>query len=156
MIKTRTHAVAMAAYERVFQRKGDAMEKEYRSLAHAFPSMILQNRLAQATGFLLAKGKGEHKALLEDMRDDAEWKRETKEAREHKALLEDMRDVLCAAEAVSATDAAALHKEIISADALKTMQLTRHALEASAWIKRYAQGLLDGQQKHRASPEEDA
>ena len=133
MIKTRTHAVAMAAYERVFQRKGDAMEKEYRSLAHAFPSMILQNGLAQATGFLLAKGKGEHKALLEDMR-----------------------DVLCAAEAVSATDADALHKEIISADALKTMQLTRHALEASAWIKRYAQGLLDGQQKHRASPEEDA
>ena len=120
MIQTRTHKLATEAYRRVAERKGKPHENAYSSLAHSFPSMILQNGLAQATGFLLAKGKGEHKALLADLN-----------------------AVLRAAESVASEDGDALHQTIIGADLSGTMLLTRHALDASAWIKRYSQGLLE-------------
>lgn len=119
MIKTRTNRLATEAYRRVVAHKGDADEKDYSSLAHSFPSMILQNGLAQATGFLIAKGKGQHRTLLEDLA-----------------------AVLQAANATSLADGSELHDKIINADLSETMRLTRHSLEASAWIKRYAQGLL--------------
>ena len=119
MIETRTRMMANEAYQRVAARQGKPGEKDYRSLAHALPGMILQNGLAQATGFLIAKCKGEHKALLDDLN-----------------------AVLRAANVVVATDGKQLHSEIIGSDARRWMQLTRHSLEASAWIKRYAQGLL--------------
>lgn len=119
MTKTRTQELATEAYRRVVDRKGKLLEKEYSSLAHSFPSMILQNGLAQATGFLLAKGKGEHQALLDDLN-----------------------AVLRSAKAVASSSGSELHTEVIKADLSETMQLTRHSLDASAWIKRYAQGLL--------------
>ena len=119
MTKTRTQELATEAYRRVVDRKGQPLEKEYSSLAHSFPSMILQNGLAQATGFLLAKGKGEHQALLDDLN-----------------------AVLRSAKAVASSSGSELHTEVIKADLSETMQLTRHSLDASAWIKRYAQGLL--------------
>ena len=119
MIRTRTQELATEAYRCVVEHKGKTHEKEYSSLAHSFPSMILQNGLAQATGFLLAKGKDEHKTLLDDLN-----------------------AVLQAAKAVASTSGSELHTKIIEADLSETMQLTRHSLDASAWIKRYAQGLL--------------
>ena len=119
MIATRTHAVAAAAYERVLAHKGDPSEKEYRSLAYSLPSMILQNGLAQATGFLIAKGQGEHKALLDDLN-----------------------DVLRSANVSRAADGKELHELVISADLPRIMRLTRQSLQASGWIKRYAQGVL--------------
>ena len=126
MIRTRTSQLATEAYRRVAERSGKASEKAYSSLANSFPSMILQNGLAQATGFLLAKGKGEHKALLADLN-----------------------AVLRAAESVTSVDGDALHQRIINADLSETMQLTRHALDASAWIKRYSQGLLKQEDEER-------
>ncbi len=123
MITTRTHLMAREAYRRVAARVGlpDKEKEQYRSLAQALPGMILQNGLAQATGFLIAKCQTEHKALLGDLN-----------------------AVLQAADVVSAgNDVGQLHEEIIgSDDPQRWMQLTRHALEASGWIKRYAQGLL--------------
>lgn len=126
MITVRTHAVASAAYERVAARRDKAWKKQYGALAHKLPGMILQNGLAQATGFLLAKGN-----------------------REHLALLEDLNAVLRAAGAVSAgtadtggPDGPALHDLIIRSGLTDTMNLTRRSLEASAWIKRYVQGVL--------------
>ena len=119
MIATRTHVVATAAYECVSAHKDDTRKKEYRALAHSLPGMILQNGLAQATGFLLAKGKDEHRALLDDLN-----------------------DVLRLAKASGAEDGPALHRLVIDADLARTMRLTRQSLQASGWIKRYAQGLL--------------
>ena len=121
MIKTRTQRLATEAYRCVAARKGKPHEKGYSSLAHSFPSMILQNGLAQATGFLLAKGRDEHRELLRDLN-----------------------AVLRAAAATASEDGEKLHAEIIGANLSQTMQLTRQALEASAWIKRYAQGMLEG------------
>ena len=128
MIQTRTHKLATEAYRRVAERKGKQHENAYSSLAHSFPSMILQNGLAQATGFLIAKGKGEHESLLADLN-----------------------AVLRAAESVASEDGDALHQTIIAADLSETMQLTRHALDASAWIKRYSQGLLEREGGERRS-----
>ena len=88
-------------------------------LAHKLPAMILQNGLAQASGFLLAKG-----------------------GHEHTALLDDLANVMCAANGSAANGGEALHHEVITADTAATMRLTRLALEASAWIKRYVQGVL--------------
>lgn len=131
MIPVRTHAVAGAAYERVeaYRSKPKEYRKAYGALAHKLPGMILQNGLAQATGFLLAKGKSEKS--------------------EHRALLEDLNAVLRTAGAVPATtddgrasDGPALHDRVIRSDLTGTMNLTRRSLEASAWIKRYVQGVL--------------
>ena len=123
MIETRTRLMASEAYQCVIRHQGERGEKDYRSLALALPATILQNGLAQATGFLVAKDKPEHP--------------------EHKALLDDLSAVLSAAKVVHTADGKRLHQDIIRCEApQRWMQLTRHSLEASAWIKRYAQGLL--------------
>ena len=119
MIAVRTHAVARKAYERVAARREFPEKKKYGALAHRLPGMILENGLAQATGFLLAKGKGEHCALLDDLN-----------------------AVLRAAGATTAGDGRHLHESTIDADLHRTLSLTRHSLEASGWLKRYVQGVL--------------
>ena len=119
MIEVRTHAVAREAYERVYARRDCPQKKKYGALAHKLPGMILENGLAQATGFLLAKGKTEHLALLDDLS-----------------------VVLRAARAVTAPDGRAFHETVIASDLDRTMHLTRRTLEASGWIKRYVQGVL--------------
>lgn len=119
MIEIRTHAVARKAYERVAARRDFPERKKYGALAHRLPGMILENGLAQATGFLLAKGKNEHRALLDDLN-----------------------AVLRAARATTAGDGQGLHETIIGSDLRRTLHLTRHSLEASGWLKRYVQGVL--------------
>lgn len=115
----RAHRVARAAYLRVEAHQNEPDKKKYCAIAHKLPGMILQNGLAQATGFLLAKGGNSN---------------------EYRMLLDDLNAVLQAGGTLNATDA--LHQAIIAADLNQTLKLTRHALEASGWIKRYVQGLL--------------
>lgn len=119
-MRPRSHQVAQSAYSRVEARKNFANRKAYGALADKLPVLILQNGLAQATGFLLAKGKDEHLALLDDL---AQVLRETGE--------------------LNATDRDELHRTIIAADVTRTIHLTRRSLEASGWIKRCAQGVLN-------------
>ena len=118
-MKVRTHKVARAAYERVAApaRKDAEYRKKYAALAHKLPGMILQNGLAQATGFLVAKAGDEHFALLDDLC-----------------------FVMSQAGVVGPNDR--LHETVIGADVRQTMRLTRSALDASGWIKRYVQGVL--------------
>ena len=123
-MKVRTHAVARAAYECVARRRDEkgrhGMDKEkYGALAHKLPGMILENGLAQATGFLVAKDTPEHRTLLDDLC-----------------------VVLRAAEATTAGDGSGLHQGIIDSDLDRTLMLTRRSLEAAGWLKRYAQGVL--------------
>ena len=119
-----THAVAKAAYECVAVRRDEKDRQgvdnaKYGALAHKLPGMILQNGLAQATGFLVAKGNPEHRALLNDLC-----------------------VVLQAAETTTAADGPGLHREIIQSDLGRTLVLTRRSLEVAGWLKRYAQGVL--------------
>ncbi|MFA7241730.1 MAG: type III-B CRISPR module-associated protein Cmr5 [Sulfuricellaceae bacterium] len=135
-MKSRSHLVAQAAYNRVEARQAlsQKTKKAYGALAHKFPILILQNGLAQATGFLLAKGKEEH---------PKEKEAHPKEKKEHLALLEDIAQVLRETGEDACRDATALHRAVIEADMATTMHLTRRALEASSWIKRYVQGVLE-------------
>lgn len=119
MPELRTHTLARVAYEKVTARKKISYEEKYSALAHKLPGMILQNGLAQATGFLLAKGDPEHRALLDDLT-----------------------TVMHSIGAIKAHDREQLHREIINANLQQTLLLTRRALEASGWIKRYVQGAL--------------
>lgn len=86
--------------------------KEYRTLVLNFPTMILQSGLAQAIGFLQAKGKEEHLLLLAHI---AELLGENKDS---------------------------LHKKILEADLSHYQLLSRQALEAASSLKRYTQTLL--------------
>ncbi len=119
MIELRTHTVAREAYVRVAARRDCPKKKEYGALAHRLPSMILGNGLAQATGFLLAKG-----------------------SKEHAALLDDLNAVLGVAGASVCKSGEDLHQHVIQSDLGRIMVLTRRALEAGGWIKRYVQGVL--------------
>jgi CRISPR-associated protein Cmr5 len=118
-LELRAHGVAREAYARVIARGEEAFKESYGSLAYRLPGMILQNGLAQATGFLLAKAKEEHRAILADLT-----------------------DVMRKGGATRAADGKALHQAVIGADLEQTLRLTRAALEASGWIKRYVQGAL--------------
>lgn len=88
--------------------------KEYRTLALNFPTMILQSGLAQAIGFLQAKGKEEHLLLLANIAELLE-ENENKDS---------------------------LHKKILEADLSHYQLLTRKAIEAASSLKRYTQALL--------------
>lgn len=117
----RSHRVATAAYQCVEHRRHEPSKKKYGAIAHKLPGMILQNGLAQATGFLLAKGAS---------------------APEHLMLLDDLKEVLRAGGTLDVPSREELHQRIIGADLAQTLKLTRAALEASGWIKRYVQGVL--------------
>lgn len=86
------------------------LEKEYRTLALTFPTMIMQSGLAQAIGFLMAKDKPHHKKLLEHLKD----------------LLNNDN----------------LHSSVLSSNIVTYQKLTRDAIEATSWLKRYTQALL--------------
>lgn len=112
-METRTQRYAKAAYAKVATVQNQAVEKKYGALALNFPVMVLQGGLAQATGFLLAKAKEEHTAYLNDLA----------------AVLQE-------------GDGKTFHEKIIRSDVVTYQRLTRSTLDAAAWMKRYAQGLL--------------
>jgi CRISPR-associated protein Cmr5 len=116
----RSHRIAQSAHVLVSARVDFPHKKAYGALAHKLPTLILQNGLAQATGFLLAKGEKEHLALLDDL---AQTLRQTGEG--------------------GCANGKEMHQTVIAADSAATMRLTRRALETAAWIRRYVQGVLD-------------
>jgi CRISPR-associated protein Cmr5 len=84
-METRNQRYARAAYDQVTAIEGQPVEKKYGALALNFPVMVLQSGLAQATGFLLAKGKKEK---------DEKNKQEEKAKNEHLRYLDDLAAVL--------------------------------------------------------------
>ncbi len=109
----RSQKYAQRAYGLIQKVKDDNKQvKEYRTLALNFPTMILQSGLAQAIGFLQAKGKEEHLLLLAHI---AELLGENKDS---------------------------LHKKILEADLSHYQFLTRQTIEAASSLKRYTQALL--------------
>ena len=109
----RSQKYAQRAFGLIQKVKDDNKQvKEYRTLVLNFPTMILQSGLAQAIGFLRAKGKEEHLLLLAHI---AELLGENKDS---------------------------LHKKILEADLSHYQLLSRQALEAASSLKRYTQALL--------------
>ncbi|MGR6502666.1 type III-B CRISPR module-associated protein Cmr5 [Shewanella sp. Koi 1] len=122
-MQPRSQIVATAAFKQINSRKDKSIEenKKYATLAHKLPTMILQNGLAQATGFLLSKSEEHHKALLEDL-----------------VLVFKQVD----AKLANIANAEALHEAIIQSDLHQIMRMTREALEIAGWLRRYVQGVL--------------
>lgn len=109
----RSQKYAQRAFGLIQKVKDDNKQvKEYRTLVLNFPTMILQSGLAQAIGFLQAKGKEEHLLLLAHIAE----------------LLVENKD--------------SLHKKILEADLSHYQLLSRQALEAASSLKRYTQALL--------------
>lgn len=124
-METRSQKYARAAFTRVEKRQHEAIAAKYGALALNFPVMVLQSGLAQATGFLLAKG----------LRD------------EHKAFLNDLADVLVetatlSLEAENGQRGESLHRHVLASDLATYQHLTRCVLDAAGWFKRYAQAVL--------------
>lgn len=121
MSRMRAHRTARLAFQRVKVRSEEGNAKEYARLAYKLPSMVLQNGLAQSTGFLLAKAAT---------------------SLTHRQLHEDLLHVLQGVEASSATDFETFHEEVLATDLQQCILLTRRTLEVGAWLKRYAQALI--------------
>lgn len=112
----RTQKYAQVAYPLVEKIKGQDIEARYRTLALTFPTMIMQSGLSQAVGFLMAKGKEKH----------------------HTQLLEHLAKLLGYQK-----NTGDFYSEVIQSDITKYQLLTRKAIEASSWLKRYTQALLE-------------
>ena len=114
-MNTRSRQHAANAHACVSAVASQAYASKYRALALSFPIMVLQSGLAQATGFLQAKSS-----------DNNEYQR----------YLSDLAGIL------GKNSGKSLHKAVIESRLPDYQQLTRQALDASGWLKRYAQALL--------------
>ena len=118
-MQIRTHKYAEKAYPLIEKMQNDTFEAKYRTLALNFPSMIMQSGLAQAIGFLMAKGKDEHTIFLGHIAQLLEYTR-----------YEDF------------------HTAISKSDITQYQLMTRKALDATSWLKRYTQALLHKEAHH--------
>ena len=110
MMEIRTHKYAEKAFPLVQKMQKNTCEAKYRTLVLNFPTMIMQSGLAQSIGFLMAKGKDEHKTILEHIQ----------------KILERPN----------------LYEDILKSNIQQYQILTRQALDATSWLKRYTQALL--------------
>ncbi|MFC3022825.1 type III-B CRISPR module-associated protein Cmr5 [Vibrio zhugei] len=121
----RNQIIAQTTYQQVakLEEGGDeTLNKSYATIAHKLPTMILQNGLPQATGFLLSKASEDsHAKLLDHL------------LATFKKIDNDFDDV---------QNSEAFHKKIIDSDLKQIMRYTREALEISGWLRRYVQGVL--------------
>lgn len=114
-MNTRSRQHAANAHACVHNKIEHEYASKYRALALSFPIMVLQSGLAQATGFLQAKSCDNN---------------------EYQLYLSDLAGIL------GKSSGENLHKAVIESDLPDYQQLTRQALDASGWLKRYAQALL--------------
>jgi CRISPR-associated protein Cmr5 len=133
MIFTRSQQVAQAAFRQVNERKNQtpAQKKKYLSFARAFPTLIHTCGLAKATAFALAKA-GEQQHVLDDLATVMHYPGKGEELH-------------AVARGENPTTAGILHY----------FRLTRQALFAATWLKRYAEALLDEDKEEGNSHEPD-
>ena len=110
-IRTKEQQMAQAAFERVQGRSSGLEFEVYSSFALAFPSLVHSCGLAQALAFAQAKGRADY--------------------------LSDLENVL--GEDVGKNGGGDLCKRSREAEVMEYMRLSRRALAASSWIKRYCQ-----------------
>lgn len=112
--------MAAKAIEIIRQKpQNPSAAKEYKSRMNGFPVMVMQAGLAQATGFYLEKGAT------------------------HAEYLSDVASVLQAAELWSfQSSGQGFHERSINCDSVTYRLLTRDALAAAGWLKRYGTAIL--------------
>jgi CRISPR-associated protein Cmr5 len=116
-MRTYDQKMAEKAFEKVNNRYLGYGNKEggerYKSFASSFPSLVHSCGLVQAVAFAEAKGENDY--------------------------LADLREVLGVVEKASAQN---LPEASRRADVLDYMRLSRRALSASSWLKRYVQAIF--------------
>ncbi len=120
MDQTNSQKMAQAAYERIADRKPD---REFASFARSFPSLIHACGLAQAVAFAQAKGapgKG-------------------KEKKPPVKYLDDLAAVLAAVGHSDAATADTLEAATRDSPVPSYIRLSRNALQAAGWLKRYVE-----------------
>lgn len=134
-MKTRSQTYASTVYAQVRQILGvpEDIQKQYGTLCHRFPVMVLRNGLAQTLGFLAAKaGVGNDNA--------------------HAWLLNHLAQQLLNPQA----NRAQLLQSVHAANLQEYRLLTRKALAVAIWYKRYAESLLDVTAGHEANSTDTA
>ena len=130
-VHTRSQRLAQAAYKRVTARlttydKGKkVLDDKYETFAKKFPSLIHTCGLAQAVAFAEAKGvpKAPNKPKPELQ------------------YLDDLAEVLKAAGHPTLTDRVALAKQSREHDLSTYLRLSRDAISAASWLKRYVEAI---------------
>ena len=119
-VNTRSQKLAQKAHACIEQRKADSSAKEfgeYIGFAKKFPALVHTCGLAQAVAFALAK----------------------KEVRSHYAA--DLASVLSAGGHTEITDATSLAEHTRADTVSSYLRLSRDAIDAAVWLKRYAEAL---------------
>lgn len=111
-IQTNSQKMAQTAYRQIVERKPS---KEFANFAREFPSLVHSCGLAQAVAF--AKAKKEH----------------------HKQYLEDLAAMLAAVGHADAASADNLARATCENSVLAYIRLSRSALQAASWLKRYVE-----------------
>ncbi len=117
-IQTRDQKYAVDAYNRVktVKSRPETARDRYGSMAHKLPILIRTAGLAQALAFVNARGKEEHKLLLNDLA--LTLKQQNREN---------------------------LVETAMNATLSEYIYLTQQTLAALLWYKRFAQSVLDVQ-----------
>ncbi len=113
--RTRTQHYAEKALSKIQAIEKKDFAKEYKSRSDGFPVMVMQAGLAQAVGFMLAKGSSSNA---------------------YSQYLDDLASVM------GALNGKAFHHKIIHAPIADYRQLTRETLNAAGWFKRFGQAYL--------------
>ena len=127
-MQTRSQRLAQAAFRRVSDRKGHKKFDEYTTFAKKFPALIHTCGLAQAVAFAQAKGASK------------DGRGKTPEA---KYLTDLAMVVLNAAEDDNHDASDALAEKARTVDLNVYLRLSRDALEAAGWLKRYVEAAGD-------------
>lgn len=142
----RTQEYATKAFNKVNEMQSHEFMGKYRTQALGLPSMIMQSGLMQTIGFYLAKGN-----IKVNNNNNQESKTEGKN--EYRFLLEHLISVLGYTDSdnVSSDTISKFHKQIYESSITEYQILTRKSLEASAWIRRYTQALLEKDSSNNSS-----
>jgi CRISPR-associated protein Cmr5 len=120
-VHTRSQKLAQAAFPRIQNRHASFKEKEFKeyvSFAKKFPALIHTCGLAQAVAFALAKKENDYVA--------------------------DLADVLKASGHPAISDAAALDRQARTERLSGYLRLSRDAINAAGWLKRYVEAAGEG------------
>ena len=129
-VRTRSQVWAERAFDRVAARRSYGQKDDYATFAKSFPGLIHTCGLVQALAFAEAKGKDKENKLLWPDRSQENERGHTLE------FLDDLATVL-------GTGRDELIKQSREADVVTYLRLSREALAAAGWLKRYVEALLE-------------
>ena len=114
---TKEQLMAREAYIRVETRKNESGFKDYKTFALSFPSLIHSCGLVQAIAFAKKETKG-------------------KDTQAKSGYLDDLQKVFDTID-----NGGDLLERSREAPVMEYMRITRHAINAASWIKRYCQAI---------------